>query len=704
VKSIILRVGSGNLTQGFPGVYVELKGDGINGWGESTSLLPDPDLKTKYDAWERVYRASVRLSERGTTFHTPTGTQIGLASIHQVTSDLIAALNHWLIQGDFARIQAQLRTDLDPDDRISLSIITTDDTFLWKLPWHHWDFCKAYAHCVESFSKSHIQANLQQKLRANGRVDILAIWGHAPELELAKDLAALQQPRARVTHCQPKSAIDISDTLIEQQQIRILFFGGHGETIELELEANTQSIGTIYLDKDTPISISKIKTDLKQAIERGLQIAIFNCCSGLGLAQELADLNLPYLVVMRSQIPDKLAQQFCQDLLSRYSQGGDFTTAFDYARGRLVTRTDRDDEFESWLPMLVHNPQSNRVTWADLSRAWWQLPAPQPLLKARRQLNKPDRLPLTWVGISLLSTALTIGLQALTPIEQLESLAIDRLQFTQAMMRSEPSHVVVLNINQPIDNDAIGMVIKDPETGRYIINEADLQDLTAIPFAALGLDVQLEDRRSENSWLEDRQRNITINCDKRSPMMSYSSEQTCPALAWSVTKNYASVNRWRSLSYGESVGIKTPIILNPYLTPKILVKQLNDITKVNQTNPAFFKDKILLVGYVENLSSSVMIHATAAESIASGQGLLTSYTDSIGNIYLLFWAGIGASSIFYRRRLWPLAIGITGGCVVTGSALFVSGSLLPLVPAAIVVVVSVYLVYLIKCPNESIDT
>lgn len=152
---------------------------------------------------------------------------------------------------------------------------------------------------------------------------------------------------------------------------------------------------------------------------------------------------------MRSQIPNKLAQQFCQVLLSRYSQGGDFTTTFHYARGRLVTRTDRHDEFESWLPMLVHNPQSNRFTWADLSRAWWQLPAPQPVLKARRQLTKPDRLPLTWLGLSVLSAALAIGLQALTPIKQLESLAIDRLQYAQAMTLPQPSQVVVLNINRP---------------------------------------------------------------------------------------------------------------------------------------------------------------------------------------------------------------------------------------------------------------
>ena len=86
---------------------------------------------------------------------------------------------------------------------------------------------------------------------------------------------ALQQPHARVIACQRKSALAISDALT-QQQIRMLFFCGHGETIELELEAKIQTVGKIYLDKDTPISIGKIKTDLKQAIERGLQIAILN--------------------------------------------------------------------------------------------------------------------------------------------------------------------------------------------------------------------------------------------------------------------------------------------------------------------------------------------------------------------------------------------------------------------------------------------
>ncbi len=694
MNEIILQLNKGSLKTGFPCVNVKLKGDNVDGWNDVASLLPNTEIESAYKKWLVLYESSRRLGRvRGTTFHTATGSQLSLEDIQTTTQALITALNSWLNQGDFAAIQSRLRTSLRAEDRISLSIVTDDD-FLWKLPWHRCDFVAAHKNCVESFSKSFIQSNPNRKLRANGWVDILAIWGNNSGLGLVRDVAALQQPRARVTPCYPNSALAISDALVladrKRKQIRIVFFGGHGKTIE----SGNQTIGKIYLDKDTAISIQKIKEDLREAIERGLQIAIFNCCSGHGLALALADLNIPYLIVMRSEIPDELAQQFCHDLLGKYSQGGDFTTAFHYARGRLVTGTDRDDEFESWLPMLVHNPESQRVTWADLSRPWWQRPTPEFVVKARRELTKPDRLPLTWIGISLLSTLLTMGLQALAPVQKLESKAIDRLQLAQAAMMPAKSQVVVLNINEPVKNDAVIVVTQAPETRMYGIDEGQLQDLSSIPFSALGLDVQLEDR-SNQSWLEDREHKnkVSFNCDRGLPAMTYlpPKDQNCPALAWAMAKNYAPASR--------STVVNPSIVLNHYLTPKIEIKQLSDL----KSNPDFFKDKIILVGYKKNQSSSVMIHATAAEAIASDRPLLTSYIDSIGNVYLLLWAGIGAASIFYARRLFPIAVVITGCCIGTGLLLFTSGYLLPLVPAAIVVGVSSCLVYLIKLPNESMQ-
>jgi hypothetical protein len=694
MKQIVLQLGKGSLETGFPSVNVELTGYGCDGWADTASLLPDLELESKYQQWQRLYRASVRLGGRGVTFASNNASNASIAAIYQTTQDLTAALDNWLNRGDFyTKIQARLRTDLNADDRILLSIITDDD-FLWKLPWHRWDFCTAYPHCVESFSRSYVRSNRQRRLRANGKVDILAIWGNAPELGLDRDLAALQQPRARVTACQPKSALAISDALTQQQQIRMLFFGGHGETIELELEAKIQTVGKIYLDKDTPISIAKIKADLKQALDRGLQIAIFNCCSGLGLAQELADLNIPYLVVMRSQIPDKLAQQFCRDLLGRYSQGGDFTTAFGYARGRSISATDRDDEFESWLPMLVHNPYQ-QVTWADLSRSWWQLPAPQPVVTARKWLTTPARLPLTWFGISLISTGIALGLQTIPPIKKLESLTLDRFQFIQVAMMPQKSRVVVIDLNNGSDKEVDkSRIVLD---GDSISSESQLRSLSKLQFIALGVDVKIE-KIVSNSWLLYKPY-VSLNCSDL-PLqieIAYAPQTAgCKALAVAMTESYSPT--------GRTFMLDKSIVLNPSLLSKIEQFKLSDIDRLTKNNPDLFKDKILVVGYVQDRYSPVIIHAIAAEQIVRAidnhRSLLT-LSDPLSDMgYLLFWAGLSGTSIFYARRLLPIATVVFLLGTGTGWVLFMSGYLLPLVPVAIVVGISSCFVYLVKLPNN----
>jgi CHAT domain len=691
-KEIILQLGNGSLKKGFPTVNVELKGDDFDGWKGVASLLPNTELESAYQEWLNLYQASRRLiRSRGTTFHAAAGIQVSLASIHQTTQDLIAALNRWLNQGGLADIQSRLRTSLQVDDQISLSIIT-DDGFLWKLPWHQWDFVTAYEYCVESFSKSSVQSNRYRKLRANGRVDILAIVGNDPKLDLKKDLAALKQPRAKVTPRYPKSALDISNELSIHKQIRILFFGGHGDTIELELPGGNHAIGNIYLDNDTKISIRKIKEDLRAAIERGLQIAIFNCCSGWGLAQELADLNIPYLIAMRYKIPDELAQQFCSDLLSTYRKGGDFTAAFHHARNRLVPATDRDDDFESWLPMLVHNPESQRVTWQDLSRYWWQIPAPESVVKTRQELMKPDRVPLTWIGISLLSTAITMGLQTLAPVKELESQVVDRYQLVQANWMSVKSWVVVIDLNGKDEGVNEGRVVIG---GDSISSESQLQELSKLKFAALGVDVKIEETAS-NSWLKT-QPNVSLNCDRQLPMMTYAPKiNDCMALALAVTKNYIPI--------GQTSAIDKSIVLNSHLSSKIDQIKLSDLSQLTKNNPDLLKDKILLVGYVKDKSSPVMIHAIATEqiirSIHSRHPLLTRSDDRNSLWYILFWAGLSGASIFYARRLFPIATAIVLVGVGTGGILFLSGYLLPLVPVAIVVVVGSCFVYLIKLPNQ----
>ncbi len=676
MKEIILRLGSGSLEAGFPSVNVELR-NGKYTWEASTSLLAAPNLKNVYREWQFLYQASLRRGgQRGVKFAAATPTHFSVQDIYQITHKLTMALNDWLNQGDFyTKIQAQLRTDLNADDLISIAIIT-DDLLLWQLPWHRWNFFDAYDRCVEFFSKPQFKTNPHRQIQPNGKVDILAIWGNAPELDLAKDLAALKQPYAYVQSCQPRSALEISNRLA-LQQIDILFFGGHGETIELDLDGGSQTLGTIYLDRNTPISIDKIKTDLKQAVDRGLQIAIFNCCSGLGLAQELADLNIPYLIVMRSQIPDILAQQFCRDLLAAYSKGNLFTTAFQYARERLKPGSDRHDEFESWLPMLFHNPNSDRVLWQDLSRSWWHVPLPKFLTRSRDWLAKPQHAPIAWIGISLLSTGIALGLKSIEPIQTLEKLALDKFQIAQVAMMPHQSHVIVIDINNR-DNQDDGRVIPN---GDSISGETLLQDLAKVPFLALGVDLKIESQHS--SFLDKP--NVSFNCANLPPTIDYApqSSKDCTALAWAVTKQYTQIDKPRSF------------ILNPHLAPSI--EQIN-LSQLATINPTVLKNKVILVGAVKDRSSPIMLHAIATEQIFR-QILPTPIDNLTGTIYILFWSSLSGWSIVMRRRLLPMAISTTFLSIGTGWLLFSAGYLVPVVSVVIAVTIASSLSSWIKPSN-----
>ncbi|NJL10173.1 MAG: hypothetical protein HC908_08410 [Calothrix sp. SM1_7_51] len=54
---------------------------------------------------------------------------------------------------------------------------------------------------------------------------------------------------------------------------------------------------------------------MTKAIQKGLKLAIFNSCEGLGLARQLASLHIPQVIVMREPVPDKVAQEFLKYFL-----------------------------------------------------------------------------------------------------------------------------------------------------------------------------------------------------------------------------------------------------------------------------------------------------------------------------------------------------------------------------------------------------
>jgi len=139
----------------------------------------------------------------------------------------------------------------------------------------------------------------------------------------------------------------------------ILFFAGHS------LSQADGETGKIYINPHESLAIPQLKNALQQAIARGLKIAIFNSCDGIGLARDLADLNIPQVIVMREPVPDLIAQEFLKNFLVAFAGGKLLYLAVREARERLQG-WENDFPCASWLPVICQNPTTSPVTWQEL--------------------------------------------------------------------------------------------------------------------------------------------------------------------------------------------------------------------------------------------------------------------------------------------------------------------------------------------------
>ena len=94
--------------------------------------------------------------------------------------------------------------------------------------------------------------------------------------------------------------------------------------------------------------------------------AIFNSCDGLGLAQQLQDLHIPQVIVMREPVPDVVAQEFLKHFLSEFSSGQSLYAAMRLARERLQG-LEEEYPCATWLPTICQNPAESSMIWSHLA-------------------------------------------------------------------------------------------------------------------------------------------------------------------------------------------------------------------------------------------------------------------------------------------------------------------------------------------------
>ncbi|MDY7023772.1 MAG: CHAT domain-containing protein, partial [Cyanobacteriota bacterium] len=317
------------------------------------SLPPAPELEFLYRQWQLLYNAlSQRLgwSVRIRIEHEEI-LQVSEVDFHRICLELKAQLNTWLNSQPFRRIDQQLRRYLSPQDEIQI-IIETDQDQLRRLPWHLWDFFEDYPQAELALST--VESVGIPSPTQPGQVRILAVLGNSFGVDIEADRQLLETlPDVEIVFLKEPRRQELDEHLWDRQGWDILFFAGHSHT-----DGDT---GLLHINPTDTITIPQLKNALKTSIARGLQLAIFNSCDGLGLARQLEDLNIGQIIVMREPVADAVAQAFLKYFLATFARRGwrqiPLHQAVQEARQKLQPL---EDEFPcaSWMPVLCQNSAS----------------------------------------------------------------------------------------------------------------------------------------------------------------------------------------------------------------------------------------------------------------------------------------------------------------------------------------------------------
>ncbi|MEH2251356.1 CHASE2 domain-containing protein [Nostoc sp.] len=417
-KLVVLKFGEGSFEQGFA-VTLQIGEEHERATTEITGKLPSfPEMPLYYSHWQSSYR------QIGNRYRLHADqmqvTNVSMIQDCENTSHILRArFNTWLRAEEFRPLREKWLERLSSTEEVRV-ILQTENNQLQLLPWHLWDLLERYPKAEIALSSPSYD-RIHKPRTPNQLVNILAIVGNSQGIDTQADQALLQQcSNAKVSFLVEPQRKELTDHLWGKNW-DILFFAGHSSS-----NKNGES-GRIYLNKTDSLTIGELKYALQKAIENGLQLAIFNSCDGLGLARELADLQIPQMIVMREPVPDQVAKEFLRYFLEGFANGKSLYQAVRQARERLQGLEDRFP-CATWLPMICQNPAQIPPTWDEL-RSTKTEDIPNLALSDKR------RFTITLLS-SLAITALVCGVRWLGLVESPEMQAFDQ------MMRSRPMEVL----------------------------------------------------------------------------------------------------------------------------------------------------------------------------------------------------------------------------------------------------------------------
>lgn len=335
----------------------------IQGWLPALSnhflkMLEDWRIAfSNLDLKKRLKVKKISVEKVSSYLHTQSSINLGSQSIswekacEDLASKLNSEMNEWLSSQSFFRIKEKIQQELNFNDNLQI-IIRTDDASICRLPWNCWDFLAKNLKSEISFSlasESYSSISSRQSSHLEG-LKILAVMGDNEGLDLDKDRLILEHQLSEKFGVFLRQVLQPSSEELKKELENgswdMLFFSGHSETINGE--------GVIYLRGGESVYLSKLAFSFRKAISKGLKLAIFNSCDGIGIAKSIQDLQIPQAIVMRELVPDKIAHDF----LSAYIEGiqslesdSPLYLAERYARDKIKHSILCAD----WLPIIFQN-------------------------------------------------------------------------------------------------------------------------------------------------------------------------------------------------------------------------------------------------------------------------------------------------------------------------------------------------------------
>jgi CHASE2 domain-containing sensor protein len=747
-KLVILSLGNGDLYRGFDTVTIRLYQRDNSPPIQFIGALPaQPELAELYRQWKFLYSALLQRLNRSTRLEIASEgtTNISEADFDELCENLSFEINRWLNSNSFRDITENIRTELNKSDEIRF-LIETSDNLLQRLPWHLWNFFKAYPKSEVGVSAPMYNQSGSPASFMRSKVKILAILGNSEGIDIKKDWEAFnkfsRQGKAEIRTLHQPTLEQLNDHLWDEGW-DILFFAGH---------SFSERQGVLRINQTDSLALEKLRHALGRSIEQGLKLAIFNSCNGIGLAQALFDLHIPQVIVMREEVPDAVAHKFLPHFLMSFFAGKSLFLAVREARERLEGIQDTYP-CATWLPVIYQNP------------------AAAPLLLPTASLKLPFR---TVALTSLIIAVACIGLRQWERLEFLDLWAFDQLvqlrpqegpddrlliiEITEADLQyqqrkkmqrqgslSDQALLQLLEKLEPLQPSAIGIdVYRDFETDtkypkliqqlqeneRIIAvcknsdranHDPGIKPPPELPSEQIGFsDIALDQDQSIRRHL------LYMTPDSDSLCQTEQSLSIQLALPYLESKNIHSTSldnqlqiedvtftQLKPLQMGGYRSLDThgyQILLNYRLPINKVAKKITLTQALEELIPAeWIKDRIVLIGttaqsvkddhitpfFHKKPLRGVVLQAQMVSQIISAvlddRPLLWVWPDWGENIWIIVWSAVGGVLIWRVRSPLFLCLGCSVVLMVLmlASWLFImQGGWVPLVPAALVVIVT----------------